>query len=37
MKNLAALAFLPTQNAIEEFVRMKENATDLLDDKKIFA
>jgi len=31
------LAFLPPQNVIKGFVRMKENATDLLDDKKIFA
>ncbi|CAF4679970.1 unnamed protein product, partial [Rotaria sp. Silwood2] len=31
MKNLAALAFIPPQNVIEEFVRIKENASDVLD------
>ncbi|CAF4209994.1 unnamed protein product, partial [Rotaria sordida] len=33
MKNLAALAFIPPQNVIEEFVRIKENALDVLDGK----
>jgi hypothetical protein len=37
IKNLAAFAFIPSQNAIEELVRMKQNATDVLDGKKIFA
>ncbi|CAF1552573.1 unnamed protein product [Rotaria sp. Silwood1] len=37
MKNLAALAFIPPQNVIEEFVRIKENASDVLDGKKMFA
>ncbi|CAF3218586.1 unnamed protein product [Rotaria sp. Silwood2] len=36
MKNLVALAFITTQNVIEEFVRMKENALHVLD-YKIFA
>ncbi|CAF2150458.1 unnamed protein product [Rotaria magnacalcarata] len=34
MKNLAALAFVPPQHVIEEFVRMKESASDVLDGKK---
>ena len=34
MKNLAALAFVPPQNVIEEFVRIKESASDVLDGKK---
>ena len=34
MKNLAALAFVPPQNVIEEFVRVKESASDVLDGKK---
>ena len=33
MKNLAALAFIPSQNVIEEFVRIKENASEVLDGK----
>jgi hypothetical protein len=33
MKNLAALAFIPPQNVIEEFVRMKENSSEVLDGK----
>ncbi|CAF2942003.1 unnamed protein product [Rotaria sp. Silwood2] len=33
MKNLAALSFIPPQNVIEEFVRIKENASDVLDGK----
>jgi hypothetical protein len=33
MKNLAALAFIPPQNVIEEFVRIKENASEVLDGK----
>ena len=37
MKNLAALAFIPPQNVIEEFVRIKENASEVLDGKYIFA
>ncbi len=37
IKNLAALAFIPSQNVIEELVWMKENATDVLDGNKIFA
>ena len=35
MKNLAALTFVPPQNAIEEFVQTKENASAVLDGKKI--
>ena len=35
MKNLAALAFVPPQNVIEEFIQMKENASAVLDGKKI--
>ena len=31
MKNLAALAFIPPQNVIEEFVQMTENASAVLD------
>ena len=34
MKNLAALGFVPSQNVIEEFVRIKESASDVLDGKK---
>ena len=34
MKNLAAEAFLPAQNVIEEFVRIKESASNVLDGKK---
>ena len=34
MKNLAALAFVPPQSVIEEFVRIKESASDVLDGKK---
>ena len=34
MKNLAALAFVPPQNVIEEFVRIKESASDVFDGKK---
>ena len=34
MKNLAALAFIPPQNVIEEFVRIKESASDVFDGKK---
>ena len=34
MKNLAALAFVPPQNVIEEFVRIKESASDVLGGKK---
>ncbi|CAM2725598.1 unnamed protein product [Rotaria socialis] len=33
MKNSAALAFIATPNVIEDFVPMKENASDILDDK----
>ncbi|CAF1420378.1 unnamed protein product [Adineta steineri] len=33
MKNLAALAFIPPQHVIQEFVRIKENASDVLDGK----
>ncbi|CAF1466004.1 unnamed protein product, partial [Rotaria sordida] len=33
MKKLAALAFIPPQNVIEEFVRIKENVLDVLDGK----
>ena len=33
MKNLATLAFIPPQNVIEEFVRIKENASEVLDGK----
>ncbi|CAF1484248.1 unnamed protein product [Adineta steineri] len=32
MKNLTALAFVPPNNVIEEFARIKENASDILDD-----
>ena len=35
MKNLSTLAFVPPQNVIEEFVQAKENASAVLDDKKI--
>ncbi|CAF3293474.1 unnamed protein product, partial [Rotaria sp. Silwood2] len=31
MKNLAALAFIPPQNVIEEFVELKESSSDVLD------
>ncbi|CAF1607524.1 unnamed protein product, partial [Adineta ricciae] len=31
MKNLAALAFIPSQNVIEEFVRIKDNSSEVLD------
>ncbi|CAF1060587.1 unnamed protein product, partial [Rotaria magnacalcarata] len=31
MKNLAALVFVPSQNVIEEFVRIKASASDVLD------
>ncbi|CAF3546071.1 unnamed protein product [Rotaria sp. Silwood1] len=31
MKNLAALAFVPPNNVVEEFGRIKENASDILD------
>ena len=34
MKNLAELAFVPPQNVIEEFVRIKESASDVFDGKK---
>ena len=34
MKNLAALAFVSPQNVIEEFIRIKESASDVLDGKK---
>ena len=33
MKNLAALAFIPPQNIIEEFIRIKENTSEVLDGK----
>ena len=33
IKNLAALAFIPPQNVSEEFVRIKENASEVLDGK----
>ena len=33
MKNLAALAFVPPQNVIEEFIRIKESASEVLDGK----
>ena len=33
MKNLAALAFFPPQNVIEEFIRIKESASEVLDGK----
>ncbi|CAF4536466.1 unnamed protein product, partial [Rotaria sp. Silwood2] len=33
MKNLAALAFISPQNVIEEFVRIKENSSEILDGK----
>ena len=35
MKNWSALAFVPVQNLTEEFVQMKENASAVLDGKKI--
>ena len=35
IKTLAALAFIAMQNVIENFVRMKENASDVLDDKML--
>ncbi|CAF1507093.1 unnamed protein product [Adineta steineri] len=35
MRNLAALIFTPPQHVIEEFVRIKENASDVLDGKYI--
>ena len=33
MKNLAALGFVPPQSVIEEFVRIKESASDVFDGK----
>ena len=36
MKNLAALAFVPSNNVVEEFARIKENASDVLDGKKLY-
>ena len=33
MKNLAALAFFPPQNVIEEFIRIKESASEVRDGK----
>ena len=33
MKNLAALAFVPPQSIIEEFIRIKESASEVLDGK----
>ena len=33
MKNLAALAFVSPQNVIEEFIRIKESASEVLDSK----
>ncbi len=34
MKNLAALAFVPEQNVIQEFTQIKENAPEVLDGKQ---
>jgi hypothetical protein len=34
MKNFASLAFVSEGNVIEEFVKIKENASDVLDSKK---
>jgi hypothetical protein len=34
MKNLAALAFVPERNVIEEFIQIKENAPEVLDGKQ---
>ncbi|CAF4361066.1 unnamed protein product [Rotaria sp. Silwood2] len=36
MKNLAALAFIPPQNVIEEFVELKESSSDVLDGRMTF-
>ncbi|CAF1153140.1 unnamed protein product [Rotaria sordida] len=36
MKNLAALAFVPPNNIVEEFSRIKENASDVLDGNKLY-
>ena len=33
MKHLAALAFIPSQNVIEEFVQIKTNASEVSDGK----
>ena len=35
MKNLAALAFVPPQNVIEEFIRIKQSPSEVLDGKKL--
>lgn len=37
MKNLAALAFVPSNHVIEEFTRIKESSPDVLDGKKLYA
>jgi hypothetical protein len=36
MKDLAALAFVPPANVVEEFVRIKEHAPNTLDGKTLF-